>query len=146
MLISKTYKNWFPSKPEINLIKSTPDKIGSIIQIKIGVIKFFIELMRINPEKEIIVHYSGAYEGNGIWYFFESSNGTKLMYEIELKVKNPIVRFVSLFVNIAALHSKMMTEVFNGLENYLNKLYQTEKNGLNNLSDSQPKIFSITSN
>lgn len=142
----ESYKHWFPQKPEITLIKSAKDKIGSIIQIKTGIVKFNIELMRINTNKEIIVQYYGAYEGKGIWYFFESANGTKLMYEIELKVKNPLVRFVSLFVNLAAIHSKMMTKVFNGLEDYLNKLYKTEKNGHDNLSNAQPKIFSITSN
>lgn len=142
----QTYKEWYPKNVDISLIKSTPNKIGSVIQIKFGVIKFNIELARINQFREIIVQYSGAYEGSGIWYFFESANGTKLMYEIDLKIKSPLVRFVSIFVNINFMHSKVMTEIFDGLENYLNNIYKNEKNGLNNHSNSQPKIFSISSN
>lgn len=142
----ETYKEWFPSKPGIKIIKTTAVKTGSIIQVQFGIIKFTIELMRINPNKEIIVHYSGAYRGKGIWYFFESANGTKLMYEIELEILNPLIRFSSLFLNIASLHSKMMTKIFDGLENYLHKIYKNEANGINNSDNTQPKIFSISGN
>lgn len=142
----QTYREWFPKNVDISLIKKTPEKIGSIIQIKFGIVKFKIELTRINQFREIIVQYSGAYEGNGIWYFFESTIGTKLLYEIDLKIKNPIVRFISIFVNINSMHSNVMTKIFDGLENYLNNIYKNEKNGINNHSNSQPKIFSISSN
>lgn len=142
----QTYREWFPKNVDISLIKKTPEKIGSIIQIKFGIVKFKIELTRINQFREIIVQYSGAYEGNGIWYFFESTIGTKLLYEIDLKIKNPIVRFISIFVNINSMHSNVMTKIFDGLETYLNNIYKNEKNGINNHSNSQPKIFSISSN
>lgn len=142
----QTYREWFPKNVDISLIKKTPEKIGSIIQIKFGIVKFKIELTRINQFREIIVQYRGAYEGNGIWYFFESTNGTKLLYEIDLKIKNPIVRLISIFVNINSMHSNVMTKTFEGLENYLNNIYKNEKNGINNHSNSQPKIFSISSN
>lgn len=141
----ESYKNWFPNNLEIKLIKSTPEKIGSIIQIKIGIVNFKIELTRIIPNKEIIVSYTGAYEGQGIWYFFDSTNGTKLLYEIELMIKNPIIRFISLFINLTTLHSKMMTKIFNGLEEYLNKTYNIKKNGINNSNNTQSKIFFIKS-
>ncbi len=140
-----SYKNWFPTNPEMKLIKSTPEKIGSIIQIKTGIVNFKIELTRIIPNKEIIVSYTGAFEGQGIWYFFESTNGTKLLYEIDLKVKSPVVRFFSFFLNLTALHSKLMTQVFSGLEEYLNKTYNINKNGINNSNSSQSKIFYIKS-
>lgn len=140
------YPKWFPENLNINVIKSSPEKVGSAINIKIGVIQFNIELKRINQNKEIIVQYSGAYEGQGIWYFFDSTNGTKLMYEIELKIKNPLVRLISLFINIASFHSKMMTKIFDGLEDYLNNIYRTNTDGFDNSNNSKPKIFSITGN
>ncbi len=142
----QTYTEWFPNKPGIRILKLNPEKVGSIIEIKTGIISFKIELMRINPHKEIIVEYNGAYEGRGIWYFFETTNGTKLMYEIELEIKNILVRFVSLFINLNSIHSKMMTKIFDGLEDYLNKTYDVKPNGINNNSNSQSKIFSISSN
>ncbi|MCX8056740.1 MAG: SRPBCC family protein [Ignavibacteria bacterium] len=142
----KTYNEWFPKNPELKILKTTSDYVGSIVEVKIGLVSFRIELMRINPNKEIIVQYSGAYEGRGIWYFFETINGTKLMYEIELEIKNPLVRFLSLFVNLNSIHSKMMTKIFQGLEEYLYKIYDIKPNGLNNINDTQSKIFPISSN
>jgi ribosome-associated toxin RatA of RatAB toxin-antitoxin module len=142
-----SYKEWFPKSSKVKLKKITEERTGSIIELKVGVVKFQMEMKSISPNKEIIVHYSGAYSGKGIWYFFENINGTKLMYEIDLVIKNPLVRFVSLFINIAHIHSKKMTEVFDGLEQYLDKLYNNNKaNGLNNSKNSQPKIFSISGN
>lgn len=140
------YSKWFPENLQISLVKSTPEKVGSVINIKIGIIQFNIELTRINSNKEIIVHYTGAYEGQGIWYFFDSSNGTKLMYEIDLKIKNPLIRLISFFINIASIHSQIMTKIFSRLEEYLNNLYKFKSNDLSNFNNSQPKIFSITGN
>lgn len=142
----ETYKEWFPEDAKVNVIKINPKGVGSIIQVKTGIISFQIEMMRINPNKEIIVHYTGAYEGEGIWYFFETANGTKLMYEIELKIKNPLVIVLNFFVNVSMLHSKVMNKIFNRLEEYLNKIYNVNSNSLNNNSNTQPKIFSFTSN
>jgi ribosome-associated toxin RatA of RatAB toxin-antitoxin module len=142
----ETYKDWFPQETKVNLLKSTPERIGSIIQVKTGTISFNIEMMRINPNKEIFVRYSGAYEGEGIWYFFETINGTKVMYEIELKIKNPFVVLLNFFVSVSMLHSKIMTKIFNRLEEYLIKIYNVKSNSLNNNSNTQPKIFNLTGN
>jgi ribosome-associated toxin RatA of RatAB toxin-antitoxin module len=142
----ETYKDWFPEEAKVKLIETNSKGIGSVMQVEIGIIKFKIELTRINPNKEIIIRYSGAFEGEGIWYVFETTNGTKLMYEIELKIKNPLVVFLNFFVNISTLHSKMMTKMFNRLEEYLNKIYNVNSNSLNNNSNTQPKIFTISGN
>lgn len=142
----ETYKEWFPEDAKVTVVKTTSQGVGSVIQVKTGIISFNIELMRINPNKEIIVRYSGAYEGEGIWYFFETTNGTKLMYEIELKIKNPLVFFLNFFINISTLHSKVMVKMFNRLEQYLNKIYNVDSNSLNNNSNTQPKIFTLSSN
>lgn len=142
----ETYKEWFPEDVKVTVIETTPDGIGSIIKVENGIIRFNIEMMRVNPNKEILVRYSGAYEGEGIWYFFETTNGTKLMYEIELKIKNPLVFFLNFFINISTLHSKVMVKMFNRLEQYLNKIYNVDSNSLNNNSNTQPKIFTLSSN
>ena len=142
----ETYKEWFPEDAKVTVVKTTSQGVGSVIQVKTGIISFNIELMRINPNKEIIVRYSGAYEGEGIWYFFETTNGTKLMYEIELKIKNPLVFFLNFFINISTLHSKVMVKMFNRLEQYLNKMYNVDSNSLNNNSNTQPKIFTLSGN
>lgn len=141
----ETYKEWFPEDAKVSLIKFYPNGVGSIIQVKVGIIKFNIEMIRIIENKEIIVQYTGAYEGNGIWYFFETVNGTKLMYEIDLKIKNPFVFLIDLFVSVSMLHSNMMAKMFNRLEEYLNKIYNVKSNSINNTGNSQPKIFSLTS-
>ncbi len=142
----ETYKIWFPESIKLNLVKSTPNKIGSVIEICTGFVKFYCELIRINSNKELVVHYSGAYEGRGIWYFFESLNGTKLIYEIDLEIKNPFVFLVSLFLDLSHIHSKMMTNIFFSLEKYLNELYNVNGNSVSNNSNTQPKIFTLTGN
>lgn len=142
----ETYKEWFPDGTKVILLESTPKTIGSTIQVKTGMISFNIEMMKINPNKEIFVRYSGAYEGEGIWYFFETINGTKVMYEIDLKIKNPLVVLINFFVSVSAIHSKMMTKLFDRLEQYLNKIYNVNSNSLNNNSNTQPKIFNLSGN
>lgn len=141
-----TYSEWFPNSIKLEVLNSNKEKVGSLIKISIGIVSFQCELMRINKNKEIIVHYTGSYEGNGIWYFLETGKGTKLMYEIDLEIKNPIVKVLSLFVNVTGIHSKMMSNIFQGLEQYLNKIYNGDSDSLDNLSNTQPKIFSISSN
>ncbi len=140
----ETYPEWFGKDVRLKSIKTTQQKIGSVIKVKFGIIGFEIELMRVNPNYEIFVKYSGAYSGQGVWYFFETTNGTKLMYEIDLKIRNPLVWFTSLFVNIARLHSEIMAKIFRNLEEYLNKIYGNSEDGLNSSSDPQSKIFFIS--
>jgi ribosome-associated toxin RatA of RatAB toxin-antitoxin module len=142
----ETCKEWFPEDAKVEIIKINPSGVGSIIQVKTGIISFNIEMMKITPNKEILVRYSGAYEGEGIWYFFETTNGTKLMYEIELKIKHPLVVLLNFFVSVSSLHSKVMMKMFDRLEKYLNKIYNVNSDSLNNNSNTQPKIFTLSSN
>lgn len=141
-----TYPEWFGKKVRVKVLKITEEKIGSLIQINFGTVKFFCEIVKILLNKEIVVKYTGAYSGMGTWFFFKGTNGIKVIYEIDLIIRNPFVYILSYFISLNRIHSKTMNDIFNNLEKYLSQRFNAKLNGIRNSSNSQPKIFTLPSN
>lgn len=139
-----TYHEWWDKSIKINVLNRTENFINSKIEITVYGKKFFCEIVKTVPHQEIVINYSGIYCGTGTWFFIEGANGVKVMYEVDLEVKDFFVAVFSVIINLSALHSKQMAKLFNGLENYLN--VNTSNNSLNSARDVQPPTFTLTSN
>lgn len=139
-----SYKEWFPDKFKLEIISNEENYIGSRIKISYLGIEFIWEIIKIEKLSEIIVSYSGAYKGLATWYFSNLADGVKVMFEVELEIKNPFILFASFFVNMNEFHSKQMVQLFNNLETYLNTKYPNEKTRINNIGNIQPPTFTIT--
>jgi hypothetical protein len=54
-----------------------------------------------------------------VWTIEKSGSSSRVIYRIDLEVADPFMKLLSYIVSIPRLHSKLMREVFEGLEGYL---------------------------
>jgi ribosome-associated toxin RatA of RatAB toxin-antitoxin module len=139
-----TYFEWWDKSIKINILKRTENFINSKLEITAYGKKFFCEIVKASPIQEIVINYSGIYSGTGTWFFVEGANGVKVMYEVDLEIKDFLVRLFSFIINLNAIHSKQMAKLFNGLENYLND--KSDSDSLDSARNVQPPTFTLKSN
>ena len=116
-----SYTKWWPSSVRIVVRRTTPELIGSQVEIKpYGGRAFLCEVESIRDGSELRLRYSGVYRGIGVWTLTEGEGHSRVVYRIDLEVADPFMKLLSYIVSIPRLHSKLMREVFNGLEGYVN--------------------------
>ena len=114
-----SYTKWWPASVRIVVHRVTPELVGSQVEIKpYGGRAFLCEVESIRDGSEMRLRYSGVYRGIGVWTIAESGS-SRVVYRIDLEVADPFVNLLSYVVSIPRLHSKLMREVFEGLEGYL---------------------------
>jgi len=139
-----TYPAWWDKSIKINILRRTQNFINSKLEITAYKKRFFCEIVKVKPHQEIVINYSGIYSGTGTWFFVEGANGIKVMYEVDLEVKDFFVSLFSFIINLNAIHSKQMAKLFNGLENYLND--NSNGDSLDSARNVQPPTFTLTGN
>lgn len=141
-----TYTEWFPKKFKLEIISLTNDLIGSKLKISYLGLTIYWEIIKIDNLKEILISYSGDLKGLGVWYFTDYATGVKIMFEIEVKIVNPLIYLGSFFINPVTFHSNKMKQIFDSLDNYLAIKYPDEKISLNNNGNIQPPTFTLPGN
>ena len=116
-----SYQKWWPASVKIVVHRVTPELVGSQVEIKpYGGRAFLCEVESIRDGVELRLQYSGVYRGIGVWTIAESGSSSRVVYRIDLEVADPFMKLLSYVVSIPRLHSKLMREVFEGLEGYVN--------------------------
>ena len=115
-----SYTKWWPSSVSIAVSRVTPKLVGSQVEIKpYGGRAFLCEVEGIRDGSEMSLRYTGVYRGTGVWTIAEGDGHCRVIYRIDLEVADPFMKLLSYVVSIPRLHSKLMREVFEGLEGYL---------------------------
>jgi ribosome-associated toxin RatA of RatAB toxin-antitoxin module len=115
-----SYQKWWPASVRIVVRRVTPELLGSQVEIKpYGGRAFLCEVESIRDGAELRLGYSDVYRGFGVWTIAESGSSSRVVYRIDLEVADPFMKLLSYIVSIPRLHSKLMREVFSGLEGYL---------------------------
>ena len=115
-----SYQKWWLASVRIVVRRVTPELLGSQVEIKpYGGRAFLCEVESIRDGSELRLRYSGVYRGIGVWTIVESGSSSRVVYRIDLEVADPFMKLLSYIVSIPRLHSKLMREVFEGLEGYL---------------------------
>ena len=115
-----SYQKWWPASVRIVVRRVTPELVGSQVEIKpYGGRAFLCEVESVRDGVELRLQYSGVYRGIGVWTIVESGS-SRVLYRIDLEVADPFMKLLSYIVSIPWLHSKLMREVFSGLEGYVN--------------------------
>ncbi len=140
----ETYPEWWDKKIKLNILKKTENYINSKIEIVVYGKSFFYEIVKAKPNHEIVINYSGIYSGTGTWFFVEGANGVKVMYEVDLEVKDFFVSLISFIFNLNVMHSKQMAKLFNGLEKYLNG--NSDSDSFDSSRNVQPPTFTLKGN
>jgi ribosome-associated toxin RatA of RatAB toxin-antitoxin module len=116
-----SYQKWWPASVRIVVRRVTPEFVGSQVEIKpYGGRAFLCEAESIRDGLELQLQYFGVYRGIGVWTIAESGSSSHVVYRIDLEIVDPFMKLLSYIVSIPRLHSKLMREVFNGLEGYVN--------------------------
>jgi carbon monoxide dehydrogenase subunit G len=64
-------------------------------------------------------YFGGFINGTGEWRLEPSGNGTRLTYSIDAQAHGWLVKLLSLGMNLGAVHSRQMHEVFENLNRAL---------------------------
>ena len=115
-----SYQKWWPASVKIVVHRVTPELVGSQVEIKpYGGRAFLCEVESIRDGSELRLRYSGVYRGTGVWTIAEGDGHSRVVYRVDLEISDPFMKLLSYIVSIPRLHSKLMREVFGGLEGYL---------------------------
>lgn len=121
LLDATTYPRWWPAAITFTLLKQVPGGVGSEFEIKpYGTHAFRCRIEKIDGLKRIDTrYYEGVYLGTGYWSLEPEGGGTRLGYTVDLEIKSFAVKMMARMMDVGKLHSKLMDEVFTGLEKVL---------------------------
>ena len=116
-----SYWRWWPTSVKIHVRRATPELVGSQIEVRpFGGRGFVCEVVRVTPPTEMQLRYvAGFYRGTGVWTVSKQDDGTRVSYRIDLEIVDRFLVVLSCFINIAALHSRLMRKVLSGLDDYI---------------------------
>lgn len=121
------YAAWWPSSIEIRSLNNTDALIGSRLEVRpYGGQAFYCEVSSLIDEKQLVLKYSGIYEGTGTWTISRLNGLCRVSYAIDLEIQSKWIRLVSFVLPIAAIHSKLLEQVLAGLDQYLGRLERLE--------------------
>jgi ribosome-associated toxin RatA of RatAB toxin-antitoxin module len=120
LLDFQNYPRWWPAQLRVRVLKATADHVGSQIEVRPRGGWFICEVGPVIHEKEILIRYvEGVHRGTGRWTFEKVAEGTCACYQIDLEPQGWLPRLLSNVMDFGKLHSRSMTEVFDGLESWL---------------------------
>ena len=117
-----SYAKWWPSSVRIAVRRNTPGLVGSQVQLRpFGGRAFICEVESIRDGAELRLRYSGVYRGTGVWRIAAEGGNCRVTYRVDLEIVDPLMKLLSFAVPIPRLHSRLMRDVFAGLDGYLQK-------------------------
>jgi len=115
-----SYAKWWPSSVNIVVRRSTPELVGSQVQLRpFGGRAFLCEVESIREGAELRLKYSGVYRGPGVWTIVAGDGNCRVTYRVDIEIADPLMKLLSYIIPIPRLHSSLMREVFAGLAGYL---------------------------
>jgi uncharacterized protein YndB with AHSA1/START domain len=120
LLDFESYPRWWPAQLRVRVLKATPERVGSRIEVRPRGGVFVCEIAQVVPDREILIGYvEGVQRGTGRWRFEKVAEGTRACYQIDLEPQGWLPRLLSNVMNFGKLHSRSMEKVFDGLEEWL---------------------------
>ena len=111
------YPRWWPGQLRVRVLKVTPDRAGSRIEIRPRGGRFNCEIGQAIPDREILIEYvEGVHRGTGRWTFERLAEGTRACYGIDLEPQGWLPRLLSNFLDFGTRHSRSMGQALDGLE------------------------------
>src|SRR5438552_3776811 len=120
LLDFESYTRWWPAPLRVRVLKTTPDRVGSRIEVRPRGGWFVCEVGHVIPGQEIVIRYAeGVHRGTGRWTFEKLADGTRACYRIDLEPRGWLPRLLSNWMDFGTMHSRSMAKVFDGLESWL---------------------------
>lgn len=114
------YPLWWPPNISLRVLVKTDTLVGSVVEIRPrGGKAFRCRFVKVIEPSRIEMEYEGFVKGMGQWVLMPERGGTHITYKMNVEAKGLIVGILARFIDLGAIHSKMMRGVFTGLENVL---------------------------
>lgn len=114
------YTEWWPAELRLKILNVAPDHIGSRFEVRPRGGSFVCEVVGLVEDTEVQIRYvDGLHRGTGLWTLKPHELGTQLCYKIDLEPQGCVPRLLSNVMNFAAIHSKGMEKLFDGLQHWL---------------------------
>lgn len=115
------YPKWWPPSVQFQMITPGPVAPGTAVRIRSGhFVSWTATVREISPPEKIVFSYSdGAWTGDAAWIVTPQRNGCLVEYAIRLEPATAWIKALGRVVDLAALHSKEMRNVFHRLDRHL---------------------------
>ncbi|MFO0999463.1 MAG: SRPBCC family protein [Planctomycetaceae bacterium] len=114
------YTEWWPAELRLQVVYVAADYMGSRFEVRPRGGSFVCEVVGLVKEKEVQIRYvDGLHRGTGLWTLKPHEHGTQLCYQIDLEPQGCVPRLLSNVMNFAAIHSRGMEKLFDGLQHWL---------------------------
>ncbi len=113
------YHRWWPRKLRMQVLRNTPNHLGSQIEVRPTGGWFVCEIAAVAEQQIVIDYVAGLHRGRGVWSFEKTAEGVRVCYEIDLEPQGWLPRLLSHVMDFGRMHSNQMEQVFDGLERWL---------------------------
>ena len=124
LLAVDRYADWWPEDTGIEVLSPPPYGVGSVVAIRLANTRggFRCRIAAAEAPRQVAVDYiEGVHRGQGVWTLAPQDGGTQVTYRVDLKPRGLMVGLLSHVMDFAALHSRLMREVLDGLERAASK-------------------------
>lgn len=115
------YPTWWPRTLFVRLIHAEPGLIGTEFSIRpYGWRSFRCQVVSVEKPVRICLKYDGVYMGGvAEWRLEPIHLGTKVIYDMDAEVNDPLVALVGKVINLKSIHSYSMRNIFQNLKKQL---------------------------
>ena len=115
------YPKWWPRLLFVHLLHADPGLIGTEFTIRpYGWRSFRCKVISVEEPVRICLQYDGIYMGGvAEWRLEPIDDGTRVIYDMDAEVNDPLVALVSMVINLKSIHSYSMRNIFQNLKKQL---------------------------
>lgn len=115
------YERWWPRFLFVHLLQASPGLTGTEISIRpYGWKSFRCQVVSVEEPVRIGLHYEGSYLGGGAeWRLEPDGQGTRVIFDLDAEVNDPLVSLVSKVIDLRRIHSYSMDAIFANLKQQL---------------------------
>ena len=115
------YPKWWPRSLFVRLLHADPGLIGTEFTIRpYGWRSFRCRVVSVEKPVRICLQYDGIYMGGvAEWRLEPVGQGTRVIYDMDAEVNDPLVALVGKVINLKSIHSYSMRNIFKNLKKQL---------------------------
>jgi len=115
------YSQWWPWSLFVGLCHAESGLIGTEFTIRpYGWRSFRCRVVSCEESRRIGLHYEGGYLGGvAEWRLEPVGQGTKIMYDLDAEVRDPLVTLFGAVISLESVHAYSMRGIFINLEQLL---------------------------
>ena len=115
------YSRWWPRSLGLRVLSGGATLIGTELELRpFGGRPFRCRVEAVEEPRRMRVRYSGGFvEGCGEWRLEPLGGGTRVIYDLDVRVAGRLVAFLARLIPLGRLHSRPMRGVLQNLERVL---------------------------